>query len=443
MVHTLFVLAIAVAVACGRGPLPPSPSPSPSPSPGEPRQATRLLLSMVGPGPRVLAKLSVADGLLRDKLAAVDQAFRAPSGKSLAECGVALAGLQQIRIAIGEPLRVAAELDGKIDARAVGCVLGDADMAALTRRGLVVRDRPGGIAIEYLATQDQAEPAAAIGGELARRCEGASCVAAMLGPRDARLWLQLALDRTLRIQLSGPNFHRFAAAANAVLDELRGTARDGTLPTLREQRGALSIEVPADISTRSAVFLALNLRTKLVESFKVPSSSMVPTIHMNDYLFIGKGSLLGDPTPGDLLVYRQDTGTWVKRYLAGPGQTIAETESGIAIDGELLATEVVDPAYHFQDGEADAAHESTGELVREHLGARDYLIVRTGPPRSTGSWTVPPGQVFFLGDNRNNSNDSRYLGASPRDAIVGRVLGTWFAVRDGAPDWNRIGIPLD
>jgi signal peptidase I len=258
------------------------------------------------------------------------------------------------------------------------------------------------------------------------------------------LWLQLALDKVLRLQLSGPSFHRFAAAANAVLDELRGTARDGTLPTIREQRGALSIEIPADISTSSSVFLALSLRERLVESFTVPSSSMVPTVHIGDYVFVGKGRLLGDPVPGDLLVYRQDTRMWIKRYLAGPGQTIAETESGIAIDGKLLATEVVDPAHHFRDGDADAsAQERIGALVREHLGARSYLIVRTGPPRSTGSWVVPGGQVFFIGDNRNNSNDSRYLGASPRDAIAGRVLGTWFAVRDGVPDWDRIGIPLD
>ncbi len=399
---------------------------------------------MVGSGPRVFAKLSFADALLRDKLAEADQAFPAQGGKSLAECGVALAGLQQIRIAVGEPLRVAAEIDGKIEARTVGCVLGDANMAALTGRGVVVRDRPGGIAIEYLATHEQAERAAAIGGELARRCEGASCAAAMLGPPGARLWLQLALDKTLRLQLSGPSFHRFAAAANALLDELRSTARDGTLPIIREQQGALSIEVPADMSTRSSVFLALNLRQQLIESFKAPSSSMVPTIHIDDYLFVGKGRLLGDPVLGDLLVYRQDTGMWVKRYLAGAGQTIAETESGIAVDGKLLVTEVVDPTYRFQDGEGDAsAHESTGALVREHLGARSYLIVRTGPPRSTGSWTVPSGQLFFLGDNRNNSNDSRYLGATPKDAIVGRVLGTWFAVRDGAPDWDRIGIPLE
>jgi signal peptidase I len=198
------------------------------------------------------------------------------------------------------------------------------------------------------------------------------------------------------------------------------------------------------MSTWSSVSLALNLRKQLVESFKVPSSSMVPTIHIDDYVFVGKGRLLGEPVAGDLLVYQQDTGPWVKRYLAGPGQTIAETESGIAIDGELLATEVVDPAYHFQDGEGDAStSERTGALIREHLGARTYLIVRTGPPRSTGSWTVPPGRLFFLGDNRNNSNDSRYLGASPRDAIIGRVLGTWFAVRDDTPDWDRIGIPLD
>jgi signal peptidase I len=95
-------------------------------------------------------------------------------------------------------------------------------------------------------------------------------------------------------------------------------------------------------------------------------------------------------------------------------------------------------------GSASALPAFAGEAsVDAAFSARNYQIVRTGPPRSTGSWTVPPGQLFLIGDNRNNSNDSRYLGASPKDAIVGRVLGTWFAVRDGAPDWDRIGIPLE
>lgn len=85
----------------------------------------------------------------------------------------------------------------------------------------------------------------------------------------------------------------------------------------------------------------------------------------------------------------------------------------------------------------------SGTVVREHLGARSYLTLRTGPPNQTGTWTVPSAHVFFVGDSRDNSNDSRYLGTSPEDAIIGRVLGVWLAFRDGAPDWDRLGMPVE
>jgi signal peptidase I len=68
--------------------------------------------------------------------------------------------------------------------------------------------------------------------------------------------------------------------------------------------------------------------------------------------------------------------------------------------------------------------------------------VHTGPPR-TGTWTVPAGHRFFIGDNRNNSYDSRFTGAVPDEAIIGRVVGTYLAYRDGALDWDRMGIPIE
>jgi signal peptidase I len=193
------------------------------------------------------------------------------------------------------------------------------------------------------------------------------------------------------------------------------------------------------------VALAMALRTHLLEAFRIPSSSMVPTLRVDDQVFVAKGPLLGTPIPGDLLVHTIEGRQYIKRYLAGPGQTVTETETGLSIDGKPLATEVIDASFHYQDRDEtdNRILDRSGALVREHLGARSYLTLRTGPPRTTGSWTVPAGQVFFVGDNRNNSNDSRYQGASPQDTIVGRVVGIWLAFRDGAPDWNRMGVPVE
>jgi signal peptidase I len=322
-------------------------------------------------------------------------------------------------------------------------LLGDRGAAALAGAGVTVRDRPGGVAIEY-ATQPLNERAAVSARELVRRCEATSCAVAMLGPPSARLWLQLVLDKTLRGQLTGASFHRFAEAAGALFEDLRRTSPSMALPTIREQAGGLSISAAPGDSVEASTKLAMILRARLVEAFRVPSSSMVPTLQANDQIFVGKGQLLGDVAPGDLVAYKQEGRIYIKRYLAGPGQTVTETDAGLSVDGKPLAIEVVDRAYHYRDqDEVEGAVDRSGALVREHLGSRSYLTVRTGPPHSKDTWKVPPDHVFFIGDNRNNSNDSRYLGASPKDAIVGRVLCTWFALRDRLPDWDRIGIALE
>ena len=444
MRSTLLVLVpgLVLGLGCGHGSPPPAASPAPAP-------VVSPLLAAVGAKPRGFAILSSALPPIQGQLEELETGLRKELGKSPSDCGVALAKLERIRIAIGEPLRIAAEIDGPIDTCAVTCLAGGAAMAGLAREGLVIRDRPGGIAVEYQSDRTQAERARAVGRELARRCAEPSCAAIALGPSDRRLWVQLQIGKTFRLELSGPSLGHGAAALVAAIDQLRAANPALNLLTVREQQGALVVEMPADPPVASTVAMALTLRGKLLEAFKIPSSSMVPTLLVDDHVFVAKGPLLGEPAPGDLLVYNQvldqEPRAWVKRYLAGPGQTIAETEAGISIDGKLLATEVLDPAYHYRDRDeaTDRVLDRSGTLVREHLGARSYLTLRTGPPNQAGTWTVPADHVFFLGDSRNNSNDSRYLGASPNDAIVGRVVGIWLAYHDGVLDWDRMGVPVE
>jgi signal peptidase I len=429
-----------ILMGCGHNASPPAASKESAP------ERTRLL-GAVGPHPRGFATLSLHDPALRTQGMELEAELRKSFGKQLSDCNIALERLDQFRIAVGEPLRIAAELDGKIDVHAVSCVVGgDPAMQALTRAGVVVRDRPGGIAIDYHVALTQDERAHAAGTDLASRCTDVICAAIVLGPPNRPLWVQVRVRDRFQLELSGPSLGRAAVlAVVAAIDGLRQSSPELSLLNVREQHGALIVELPRDPSILSMIAAALTLRTQLLEAFKVPSSSMVPTLLVDDQFFVAKGPLLGALVPGDLVVYRQGDTTWVKRYLAGPGQTIAESESGISIDGKPLTTEIVDPSFHYKDrdGDSDQLLERSGSVVREHLGARGYLTLRTGPARATGTWTVPAGQVFFVGDNRNNSNDSRYLGASPNDVIVGRVLGVWLAFRDGAPDWDRMGVPIE
>lgn len=422
-----------VVAACGRSPSPPAP-PSDTTTPRSP------LLAAVGPEPRGFADLSLTQPMIREQITGVATGIAALSGKAVTDC-IALADLGHVRIAIGAPLRIAAEIDGKIDARAVACLLGDS-AATLAQHGIVVHDRPDGIAIEVHAERPPTAPVLAV--ELERRCGEASCVVVALGPMARPLWVQLRVDSSLHIELSGPSLGQGAGAFVKAVDRIRAMGPALDQLQAREKAGALVIELPSDPSVVPMVALALALRTHALEVFKIPSVSMVPTLLLDDQIFAAKDAF-GPPTLGDLVVYESEGRPYVKRYLAGPGQTISESADGLSIDGKPLVTEVVDASYHYRDRNEvdDQIHERTGTLMREHLGARSYLTLRTGLPRTTDTWTVPAGHMFLVGDNRNNSNDSRYQGPSPSTAIIGRALAVWLALRDGAPDWDRMGVPIE
>lgn len=413
-----------------------------SPAPTEPPDPLTSLVASVGHQPRVAATFALAEPVLRAYLAGIENVPPAFGGRTFAACGVELETLHQVRFAIGEPLVIAAELDGAIDSTQARCIAGDELLKVLAGAGLELRDRPGGIAVGP-ATPPPAHPGARVT-ELVRPCAGrAACAAVVLGPagRELRVEADVAA-RGLTWRLHGPGLSpiaadAFAAAVQAV--SLRIPALGGLV--VRSGGGEL---VATFVDARNEE-VRRALKEHLLEAFRVPSSSMVPTLQVGDNVFAVKGSLRGPVVPGMVVVHRgPEDQLFLKRVVAIGGQTVAETEAGLVIDGVPLATELIDPAHRYLDPDpmTDEPIERTGKLVRERLGTGTYLILRTGEPRA-GSWTVPAGHYFLLGDNRENSNDSRYQGAVAEDAIVGRVLGVWLTTRAGAPDWARMGVGIE
>lgn len=431
------VLGIAIVAGCGPGAGSQSAAAPPSVPPPVP-----AVLGMVGAHPRGFAQILLAEPEIRAQLLELAAELPKLIGRSPADCGIDPARLERLQVAIGEPLRVAAELDGRIDLRAVGCLAGERAMKSLGALGLAIRDRPGGLEIEYRAEAAQ-PPALAAGADLAQRCRGAICVAAMLGPAGRPLRTELQLDKTVHLEIAG--LGRGAGAVVAAIDQLRATSPELQGLEVRDQRGAIVADRPPG-DDAAYIALGLALRQHLLEAFKVPTSSMTPALRINDHVFAAKGSLAGALQPGDVLIYTNPEGQqYVKRYLAGPGQVIVETEAGISIDGKPLVTEVIERDYHYADIDEFTMNwvDRSATLVREHLGARSYLTLRTGPPHKTGTWTVPAGHLFMVGDNRNNSNDSRYQGATPEADVIGRVVGIWLAYHDGVVDWDRMGTTVE
>ena len=222
------------------------------------------------------------------------------------------------------------------------------------------------------------------------------------------------------------------------------------------------------------VFLiVLLLRCFLVEPFHVPSSSMVPSLLVGDFILVNKYDYglrlpmihykvvpIGEPQRGDVVVFhypessalryceqnpacgplglqevRHSAGTdYVKRIIGLPGDRIVYRHETLYING----IEVPDKSMGLYKG----PEISGAELYQENLGKviHDILIIPGAQPVQ-GEWTVPADEYFVMGDNRDNSFDSRYWGFVPEKDLVGRAFFIWMnwdAFHD-AKLWHRVG----
>jgi signal peptidase I len=180
-----------------------------------------------------------------------------------------------------------------------------------------------------------------------------------------------------------------------------------------------------------ALLLALVIRTFVVQAFKIPSGSMLPTLEVGDHILVNKfaygvrlpvvGTRLldvGSPRRGDVVVfvYPVDPAKdFIKRVVAVPGDVVQIRNKRVYINGEVWN----DPHAYFADGST--------------LG---------GTPRDMyGPVTVPAGQIFVMGDNRDRSYDSRFWGFVDRDEVKGRaflIYWSWDG-HDRWVRWDRVG----
>lgn len=198
------------------------------------------------------------------------------------------------------------------------------------------------------------------------------------------------------------------------------------------------------------LLLVLLVRSFLFEPFRIPSSSMMPTLLVGDFIFVNKyvyGLRLpvintkilevGEPQRGDVIVFRlpSDPSTnYIKRLIGLPGDTIRYANQRLYINDQPIER-VVKGVYR-NDGQQDLL------LNEEHLGAvqHDILLLPFPNDRGDGTFVVPQGHFFMMGDNRDNSQDSRYIGPVPEGNIVGRAVRIWMNWDfPGMPKWGRIG----
>ncbi len=233
------------------------------------------------------------------------------------------------------------------------------------------------------------------------------------------------------------------------------------------------------VSIFPVIAFVLVLRSFLYEPFQIPSGSMMPTLLVGDFILVEKYTYgikdpvfrtqlveVGKPERGDIIVFKYPEDPridYIKRVIGVPGDTVRYENKEICIQSgsdtsckKIERSDAVESEFQ-QDGDNVTLmqyDEKLGDVSYQTLtNPYRYDRVSAYQPRSgVNEWVVPKGQYFVMGDNRDNSKDSRFWGFVPEENLVGKAVAIWisFEFERGAdsvlPSWvptnvrfNRIG----
>ncbi|MEO5596455.1 MAG: signal peptidase I [Lysobacteraceae bacterium] len=202
------------------------------------------------------------------------------------------------------------------------------------------------------------------------------------------------------------------------------------------------------------ILVILLVRSFLGEPYRIPSGSMMPTLLIGDFILVNKFAYglripvldtkivpIGEPQRGDVVVFHpphHPDQTWIKRVIGLPGDTITYQDYTLSINGQPVETVSIGAFV----GKGNGASMTGARELRESLPGKTHRILQLDLPpmfqHANGSWTVPPDSYFMMGDNRDNSEDSRYWPTHflPEHNIVGKAVVVWM-------NWDFGGAGLD
>lgn len=202
------------------------------------------------------------------------------------------------------------------------------------------------------------------------------------------------------------------------------------------------------------ILAVLLLRSFVVEPFRIPSGSMMPTLLVGDFILVNKYDYgirlpvlnskvfsVGSPQRGDVVVFRfpkDPSVDYIKRVVGVPGDHIVYRDKTLFINGEKIpqipAGTYIGTGSGLSMSGADVRSEALGDV-------RHDILVASRVHSMDADVIVPEGHYFVMGDNRDNSNDSRYWGFVPDENLVGKAFMIWmnWDSAAGGVGWDRIG----
>lgn len=232
----------------------------------------------------------------------------------------------------------------------------------------------------------------------------------------------------------------------------------------RAARSGLLDDEPVLVDYSRAFFpvlaIVLILRSFIAEPYKIPSASMMPNLLIGDFILVNKFAYglrlpvtnkkffdIGEPQRGDVVVFHFPGHTpddpnkgvdFIKRVIGLPGDQIGYHDNAVTVNGVPITYQEIGT----YTGKGKGT-EMTGSLeLRENLPGRPHSVLESAASPFTnpgeGDWEVPPGHYFVMGDNRKNSDDSRYWGVLPESQLRGKAFLIWMSW-DGGLEYQRIG----
>jgi len=257
-------------------------------------------------------------------------------------------------------------------------------------------------------------------------------------------------------------FTGLAWAADALLwaprrvRNARQLERQGMSPDSREVAAALKEPTWIEYckSFFPVILAVLLLRSFLVEPFRIPSGSMMPTLLVGDFILVNKFDYgirlpvlntkiidIGEPKRGDVVVFRypkDPSVDYIKRVVGLPGDRIGYYNKILHINGKPIAQV---PAGVYVGKGSGVSMSGAGERQEQLGDVQHQILVMPRTPGLEGEFVVPENEYFVMGDNRDNSNDSRYWGTVPEENLVGKAFRVWmnWDSANGGIEWDRIG----